>query len=234
MRSMNMTPLSRLALVGWLSLFAAGACSKPSSKAKPPASGSQPVASAPAATAVVSTEPVRYTFSSSLESPSSESTIGFVGSQVTGKHEGSFAAFTGSIVVVGNNPNSASVTVEIDVGSLRVGDPKLAKRLKSADFLDVAKFPKARFVSTSVTSGGEMAATNTVIGNLELHGVTKLISIPATVHVRPTDVDLDGEARFNRKDFGITYAGKRDDLIADEVRVPVIIHAQRASQDQPR
>jgi polyisoprenoid-binding protein YceI len=239
---MNMTPMARrlrnlsgLALVvGWLSLFAVGGCSRPSSKAKPSASGSEPVAPASAATVVVSTEPVSYTFSSSLESPSSESTIGFVGSQVTGKHEGSFAAFTGSIVVVGDNPNSASVTVEIDVRSLRVGDSKLAKRLKSADFLDVAKFPKARFVSTSVSSGGDMAATNTVIGNLELHGVTRVISIPATVHVRPDDVDVDGEARISRKDFGLTYSGKRNELIADEVRVPVLIHARRASQDRAR
>ena len=64
---------------------------------------------------------------------------------------------------------------------------KLTGHLKSADFFDVAKFPKSTFESTEIKAGSSDAkakdATHTVTGNLTLHGVTRSIQFPAKIAV---------------------------------------------------
>ena len=68
----------------------------------------------------------------------------------------------------------SSVTMTIDVASVDTGVSPRDNDLKSAGLFDVAQFPTATFVSTSVakTSSGL-----TVTGNLTLHGVTKPITL---------------------------------------------------------
>jgi polyisoprenoid-binding protein YceI len=125
-------------------------------------------------------------------------------------------------------PESSTVSVEIDVTSISAGIEKLTNHLKSADFFDVEKFPKATFVSTSVKPGGEKGATHTVTGNLTMHGVTKSISFPATIRLAPDSAEADAEFAINRKDFGVMYAGKADDLIRDDVLIKLTIRAKKA------
>lgn len=148
------------------------------------------------------------------------SKVGWIGSKVTGKHEGSFGAFRGTVHVVDGNPEKSSVNVEIDTSSITSDQEKLTGHLKSKDFFDVENFPKATFASTSVKG-------NTVTGNLTLHGVTKQISFPATVRISGDDVNVDSEFAINRKDFGINYPGKQDDLIRDDVVIKLAIRAKK-------
>jgi len=101
--------------------------------------------------------------------------------------------------------------------------------LKTADFFDVAKFPEATFVSTSIKAGGENGATHTVTGNLTLHGVTKSITFPATISVTGGVATVDANFAINRKDFGINYPGAQDNLIRDDVVMKLTIHANKAS-----
>jgi polyisoprenoid-binding protein YceI len=68
-----------------------------------------------------------------------------VGAKVSAKYEGSFAAFRGVIAVVDGEPIKSSVTAEIDIASLTVEPAKLAGHLKTPDFFDAEKFPKAKF-----------------------------------------------------------------------------------------
>jgi polyisoprenoid-binding protein YceI len=154
-----------------------------------------------------------------------DSKLAFVGAKVTGKHDGSLGKFTGNIV--GSDPEKSSVNVEIDMASLVADDPKLTGHLKSPDFFDVEKFPKARFISTSVRPGGDKGATHTITGNLELHGVTKSITFPATVQMAGDSASVDAEFAINRKDFEVTYPGKPDDLIKDDVLIKLTIRAKK-------
>jgi polyisoprenoid-binding protein YceI len=156
------------------------------------------------------------------------SKLEFVGAKVTGKNEGSLGTFSGKIVSPDGKPESSTVSVEIDVTSISAGIEKLTNHLKSADFFDVEKFPKATFVSTSVKPGGEKGATHTVTGNLTMHGVTKSISFPATIRLTPDSAEADAEFGINRKDFGVMYAGKADDLIRDDVLIKLTIRAKKA------
>lgn len=144
------------------------------------------------------------------------SKIEFHASKVTGSHRGAFEKFSGAIDYAGQ-PEKSHVTITIDTASVTTDTPDLTKHLKTADFFDVAKYPQAKFESTEIKPGGEKGATHTVTGNLQLHGVTKSITFPATIVVSPGVITVDGTFSINRKDFGINYAGAADNLIRDEV-----------------
>ena len=155
------------------------------------------------------------------------SKIEFVGSKVTGHHNGSFGDFTGQVDYTGN-PDMSRVNIVIKTDSITTDTPDLTKHLKTADFFDVAKFPEATFVSTAIKPGGENGATHTVTGNLTMHGVTKAITVPATINVTPDAATVESSFSINRKDFGINYAGAADNLIRDDVVLTLHIRATKA------
>jgi polyisoprenoid-binding protein YceI len=147
---------------------------------------------------------------------SDESKVTFVGSKVTGSHDGGFKVFDGEIVVADGDPTKSTVSVNIDTTSIWADNERLTGHLKSPDFFDVEKFPTARFTSTRIMPEGE---SYRVDGNLELHGVTKSISFPATIEVGSDSVKANAEFVLKRFDWAIVYPGKADDLIRDEVVV---------------
>ena len=156
------------------------------------------------------------------------SKIEFVGSKVTGSHNGSFGNFSGQIDYAGA-PERSRVNITIQMDSLTADDPKLTEHLKTPDFFDVAKFPQATFVSTEIKPGGEKGATHTITGNLTMHGVTKAVTFPATIAVTPDTATVDSSFSINRKDFGINYAGAANNLIRDDVVLKLTIRANKAS-----
>ena len=155
------------------------------------------------------------------------SKIEFIGSKVTGSHNGSFGDFSGQIDYAGS-PEQSHVKIAIKSDSLTTDTPDLTKHLKTADFFDVAKFPEATFVSTSIKPGGEKGASHTITGNLTLHGVTKAVTVPATISVTPATASVDSTFSINRKDFGINYAGQADNLIRDDVVLKLTIRASKS------
>ncbi len=152
--------------------------------------------------------------------------IEFVGAKLTESHDGSFGAFTGNVEL---DPRGAtgSVSVDIDTASVRTPIEKLTGHLKSPDFFDAARFPRATFASTAVTQGGAGGATHTVTGNFTLHGVTKSISFPARITATDAAIEASAEFSINRKDFGIVYPGMPDNLIRDDVLLRLTVRAAR-------
>jgi polyisoprenoid-binding protein YceI len=195
-----------------------GACNKTQPKPQP--------MKPPAAAALPADPPVggvvRYRFSAPA------STITFAGQRrMNEKHKGSFGKFEGNILVADGSPEQSSVNVDIDMASLQADDPKLTEALKSPAFLDVAKYPTARFVSTGAHRGGELGATDTISGNFELRGITRPLDIPGTIHVRPDGVDVDAEVVLHRKDFGVAYPAIPTSVIGDEIVIELALYANR-------
>jgi polyisoprenoid-binding protein YceI len=156
------------------------------------------------------------------------SKVEFTGSKVTGKHEGGFKSFNGTIDLVNAKPEESSVTVDIDAASVFVDEPKLTEHLKTADFFDVEKFPKANFTSTKIVVDAAKGAGNYMVtGDFDLHGQKKSITFPAKITVTDADVAVESEFSINRKDFGIVYAGKADDLIRDDVVIRLNLKSPR-------
>ena len=155
------------------------------------------------------------------------SKIEFVGSKVTGSHNGGFKQFSGTIELAKEGVQNSRVTIDIDTDSIFTDTDKLTAHLKTPDFFDVAKFPKANFTSTRIEPATTPGATHTVTGNLDLHGVKKSISFPATIQVAPDAASVNAEFAINRKDFGISFAGATNDLIRDEVVMKLTVKAPR-------
>jgi polyisoprenoid-binding protein YceI len=145
-----------------------------------------------------------------------QSSFEFVGAKVTGDHRGTFKLYGGNLKLAADGTPSA-LEVEVDLASLQIEPDRLLNHLKSPDFFDVEKFPKARFSLEQIAAQPSAEASHRVSGVLELHGVTKQIEFPAKLEI--SDRGATGSALFtiNRQDFGIVYPGKPDDLIKDEV-----------------
>jgi len=145
----------------------------------------------------------------------SASTFGFVGAKITNEHPGGFKSYEGHVVLdEAGQVVGTSFTISLD--SVFSDSEKLTGHLKKPDFFDVAQFGAARFSSAEIQAAGE---GHTVSGVLDLHGVTKTISFPAKIGVAEDSVHVTAEFDLNRQDFGISYPGKPDDLIKDQVKI---------------
>jgi polyisoprenoid-binding protein YceI len=122
---------------------------------------------------------------------------------------GRFNTFSGHFDYDENNPDAASVEVVIDTASIDSNHAERDKHLRGEDFLDVAKFPEARFSSTAFKENGD--GTATLEGDFTLHGVTR----PITIAVEKIGHGPDpwggfrrgflGTTRIALADFGIDY-----------------------------
>lgn len=152
-----------------------------------------------------------------------DSEILFVGSKVTGSHNGGFKRVTGAFTVADHALVGTGQQIAIDMNSLWTDTEKLTGHLKSEDFFNVAKHPQATFELTGLSS----VATGQfeVAGNLTLNGTTKNITFPASASLADGTATIHAKFNINRKDFGIVYAGKADDLIRNEVVLELKLEA---------
>lgn len=151
----------------------------------------------------------------------SESKIGFVGSKVTGSHNGGFTNFAGTVSVA-NGKVVTPTEIKIAMASTWADAEKLTGHLKSPDFFDTEKFPTTTFTVTAIEPASD---GQKVTGNLALHGVTNSISFPAKIEVAEASLTVKAEFAINRKDFAINYPGKADDLIRDNVVIKLDLSA---------
>ncbi len=108
------------------------------------------------------------------------------------------------------NPKTSAVEVTIKTDSINTGITKFDAHLKSADFLNVEKFPTAKFVSKKVIVTGKNTAK--VEGELTLAGVTKPLTLNVTLNKsgthpftqKPT-VGFSAKATIVRSEYGINY-----------------------------
>jgi polyisoprenoid-binding protein YceI len=211
---MNMTRTSFATLATGLLILGGAACSNPADNV-PAATVSDP------ATTPAPMEAHGRTFSIG-----EGSTINFIGSKITGQHDGGFRKFQGEIHLMDQDPAKSHVRVSIDTTTLWADNEKLTGHLQSPDFFDVATFPTATFSSTAIAPEGDGFK---VTGTLDLHGVTRTISFPARIDITADGVAVDAEFSIMRFDFGIVYPGKTDDLIRDEVVIKLDLTAVPAT-----
>lgn len=147
---------------------------------------------------------------------SSGSTLNWVGSKVTGRHDGGFNTFEGTFSVPGGDLAAGQMKLTIDTTSIWADNPRLTNHLKGKDFFEVEAYPTSTFTSTSIE---KLETGYAITGNFELHGVTKSITFPAELTLTGDHMSVRAEFSINRSDFGIKYRGKANDLIRDEVLI---------------
>jgi polyisoprenoid-binding protein YceI len=137
----------------------------------------------------------------------------------TEKH-GAFRQLDATLQFDAQKPENSQVTVTVKTDSIDTGFPARDADLKSAKFLDVAKFPEMRFVSTKVTRNADQ--TLRIEGELTLHGVTKPVTLQAKLNKaapnpfdkRPT-VGFSASGSLKRSDFGVaTYLPVIGDVVS--------------------
>lgn len=153
------------------------------------------------------------------------SSITWVGSKKTGSsHSGTLGLSSGSLSVDKGDITGGTFTVDINslantdmAGSDGAG--KLVGHLLSPDFFNAAEFPSATFEITKVTkvmNNPEM--THTVNGNLTMMGVSKNISMPATITMADGKVMASvKDFALNRTDWGMKYGSGLLGLAADKI-----------------
>ncbi|WP_026111799.1 YceI family protein [Winslowiella toletana] len=120
---------------------------------------------------------------------------------------GTFKDFDGAFTFDEANPAADKVNVTINTNSVDTNHAERDKHLRSAEFLNVAKFPQATFVSTGVKKEGDELD---ITGNLTLNGVTKPVTLEAKLMGQGKDpwggvrAGFEAEGKIALKDFNIT------------------------------
>lgn len=166
------------------------------------------------------------------------STITWTGSKKVGdSHSGTLSLSAGSLNV--DKGDITGGTFTIDINSLKNTDMagsdgagKLEGHLKNADFFDVAKFPSATFEITKVTKVmNNPDMSHTVSGNLTLMGISKNISMPASITMADGKVMASvKDFAINRTDWGMKYGtgivgAAADRIINDDVVIGLNLEA---------
>jgi len=144
-------------------------------------------------------------------------------------YTGQFPRLEGTLKLDAKDIGKSVVDVTINTAAVGTLDEALDKHLKTADFLDVEKFPTATFKSTAVKQTGERTAD--ITGDLTLHGVTKPVVVKATFNQAGPNpmskiytLGFDARAVIKRSDFGIkTYVP----AIGDEVTLVIEAELQK-------
>jgi polyisoprenoid-binding protein YceI len=135
-----------------------------------------------------------------------------------------------------DNPGHASGKIVVDAGSVQFANPGLTATAQGPDGFDVQRFPTIEFVLRTVkrvrtVSPSVHAAT--VVGDFSCRGVTRTITVDATVthlpgkamvrHRSGSDLlVLRSTFKIHRRDFGIKPR-RGDDLLAEDVEVRLSI-----------
>lgn len=149
---------------------------------------------------------------------------------------GRFNRFSGEFSYDEADPQSAWVEVDIDPASIDSNHAERDRHLRDEDFLDVERYPGARFVSTAYRETGE--GKGVLVGELTLRGVTRPIEIDVRQVGSGSDpwggyrMGFEGTTRITLADFGITrFLGEA----AKQMRLELGIEGiRKKSNNRPR
>jgi polyisoprenoid-binding protein YceI len=178
-----------------------------------------------AATAFAAGAPPKYTLDASA------SRLRFSFEQAGANNTGNFGKYTADVTFAADNLPASKIDVTIDVASLNTGDKERDDTLKSADLFNPAKFPKAHFVSSKITSTG--AGRFEAQGKLTIRDVTKDIKLPITFQTKQEGAKtvgfLTGRYTLKRLEYGVGQGEwKSVEWVKDDVLVDFSLKLQPA------
>ena len=142
---------------------------------------------------------------------------------------GEFTKLSGTATTSPADPTKSSVEVTIDAASINTREPQRDEHLRSADFLDVAKYRTLTFRSKRIEALG--AENFKVTGDLTIHDVTKEVTFDVegpTASVKDPwgniRAGITASAKINRKDFGLGWNAFTETgglVVGDEVKITI-------------
>jgi polyisoprenoid-binding protein YceI len=135
-----------------------------------------------------------------------------------------FAQGAGTLEYDEADPVGASVRVAIPLSTLNTGVPALDEHFRSKDFFEISRFPTATFASTKVAVG-EGRNHLRVTGDLNLHGVTKPVTLDVTIlkigmnpRTNSPTVGFYAKTTVKRSEFGL---GRFVPQVDDEIQIHI-------------
>ena len=163
-----------------------------------------------------------------LKVDTSRSSIRALGAKITATHPVDAKEFSGEVTFDGKAVTA--VSFKVDMAKIEADHPKLTSHLLDEDFFHVEVHPDATFKSASIKEGSETEGmTHTVSGDLTIRGKTKRVTFPAAITVEADAVKANTEFTIDRQDFGVSYPGRADDLVQDNVVLTIAFVAPRSA-----
>ena len=150
---------------------------------------------------------------------------------------GRFERWGGTLFIDRQKPWLSTVHVWVDLASITTDDFERDAHVRSTEFLDVARFPRAEFKSTNVEiPDGQIV----VEGILNLHGIVHDVELRAEVGKSSTGPDGRQRTTYaargvlDRQSFGLHWNQDLDVggiVVGDEVEVVANVEAVRREGD---
>lgn len=113
---------------------------------------------------------------------------------------GTFSDLEGTIIFTPNNLAASKMAVSVDASTISTGNSIQDKHARGKKWFDVENYPKISFSSKHFE---KTAKGYRVLGDLEMHGVTKEVSVLFTFTNAASGGIFEGKMNVNRYDFGI-------------------------------
>ena len=148
---------------------------------------------------------------------------------------GTFGEFEGTLEV-GEDLASTKAHGSVKAASVDTSFPQRDEHLRSPDFFDATQYPEIKFESTKIEQIDD--ETFRVTGTLDLHGITKEITLEAIVDGTETDpqgnerLGLEVVGQISRGDFEMKFnqaLGSGNVAVSDKVKLQLDISAVKQS-----
>jgi polyisoprenoid-binding protein YceI len=130
--------------------------------------------------------------------------------------EGVFSSLKGNIQFDPKQPESSNFNFSVAVNSINTGNGMKNKHAVSPKWFDAEQFPNITFQSTSVAAKGDGYE---VTGNMQIHGVTKSMTIPFQFNDRV----FTSSFSVNRIDFGVGTMEGMSKKVSNKIDLTVSI-----------
>lgn len=132
---------------------------------------------------------------------------------------GEFTLFQGNVIFDSVDLTKSSFQLQVDPTSVNTGNKMQNGHIQQKDWLDSKSFPSIDFTSSSFV---KMAKGYEVIGEMQMHGVKRVIKIPFTFNQAKKKAILNASFSFNRFDYGIGNPKDGvDSVLTIEVTLPL-------------
>ena len=148
-----------------------------------------------------------------------KSTLTFKGSYQGESFDGRFRKFDATIAYDAADLAKSKFDVSVDLSSVDTGSGERDQTLATSDFFDIAKTPKAHFVTESFAKTADGSAE--AKGSLTIRNATKPVTLKVTFAENGGAATLDVDTTLKRADFGLGNGGDWADIGPD---VPVHGH----------
>jgi len=149
--------------------------------------------------------------------------------------KGRITDVTGSIFTDEVAPENSSVEATLKAASIDSRTEQRDQHLRSADFLDVEKYPEIRFRSTRIEGG---RTEFKLIGDLTIRDVTREVTLDVTFEGQTKDpwggerVGFSATGKIDRRDFGLTWNVLLETgglTVSNDIKISIEVEAVKAS-----